>query len=1190
MLFDLEDFSSIGWIGYGAGKRFQNDERTIANSDGIENYSATLGAVRDAHIKAVNQRALNSIRLLSIDKRPLAVQKYFAWMDAVRDFHLYNTAYPNNGTYKFTSMIGSLRVLPVIGGVTFNEGDQYKYINIYDLSEEEAATLPNIRVLSSETPGQTKAMLEENGLMTYVPFDQEWLDVYFTKFEAIVDAEYELINASEGLTENFTPYVAPIVVPVTKFKHEVSVGQTFNGTIKTTTGFVKFAIGKEEFLLGSTGSTGVNFTIPVGATSKKSGNFFSCDSTGSFSGDVLEIIISSPISSIDLKNAPELTKFVATNGTFGSLSLTKNTKLTYLDVRSVETLTSLNLSGLNLLEEVYCQGCSIGTLNLTGATNLVRIEAANNKLSGVNLNGLSSLTYADFGNNSFMPSSRGLLLIDLDLAGSTGGTLISPLEGRKSDSDAAYTSLISKGWTLTSDGIALSKGIYGSSIIGEPFSGWVLTTTGYYKISSDKGVLIKGGSQFAIDENSNYYAMMDDANPGSPLGNFLQDYDLQEFSIPGGCPNGYSIHPCDVDGNIIGDICGLGIVHNDKFEALDLDLSKIAVVQLTNCKVENNEAFLNQIPVPFDLDMTGALSSTDYVFDVSVMDLRRFRTGYSNNNLSIKGLDSLNLLSLDFTSAGLKSTTGVTGTYDLSNMTNLRSCYLDFSWVDDSITGLNFSGLSNITWVNIFGTHGFDNIQSIDISDCTSIDQSNIQGFEPTNGGIVSLNLSNTISMTSLHIRRVRLHSDPISYYEFTPSSILTNLSIFDVGKLKINTGASISELWVGGSCTHIIIEDQPSINRFGIENCYNLQELNIVSPLTNLRYFNGISLSRDSQNGINLDMSKIPNIIEFSATERSKINQITNLSSATQLLRFYIGQSVESSNPISLDFSSCTNLDTLSLSGCNFSGTLNVSNTNLSGTLYLYGTRFTGTLNVSNTKIANLYLGESKFTSVDITNAGNGNYSFALWGQNARELTSIIGANNNPKIWRIDLTGSKVTSLDVSGSTNLNTIYCPLNPLLTTVNVSGCTNIEFLTVNYNSALTSIITSSSTRIRQFNSNYCTSLTSLDFSNISNIFEVQCYFCDNLTSITGLANKTQLEKVYVYRTKITNIDLSGCTNIRYVYVHLTLFSPSATDSFLSTIAPIIRNYGQVIVRENRTSASNSAIQTLLNKGTYVAYAG
>jgi hypothetical protein len=1199
MLFDLEDFAYTGWIGYGSGRRYQNDERTIANSGDLEDYATTFRAVRDAHIKAINERFNISIQLLPINKRSVAVQKYFVWMDALRDFHLYNTKYPD-GSRKFTSMMGSLRVLPVEGGVTFNEGDLLGITSWSNLSEGEIATLPDVRRLSSDIGEPVKWRTDENGWLNYVPFDQEWLDVHFANFEAVVEAEYELVNASEGLTENFALYVAPVVVPSTKFKHGVSAGQSFNGTIKTTTGFVKFVIGKEEFLLGSTGSTGVNFSIPVGATSKKSGNFISCDAIGSASGDVLEIAIVSPISSIDLKNAKELTKFVATNGTFGSLSLTKNTKLTYLDVRGIETLTSLSLSGLNLLEEVYCQGCSIRTLNLTGATSLVRIEADNNKLSGVNLNGLSSLTYADFGDNSFSPSSRGHLLIDLDLAGSIGGTLIAPLEGRKSDSDAAYASLISKGWTLTSDGVSLLKGFYTNRTIDETYSNSVtinaITSTGYIKIVTNSQEIILGDSAKSVtDENSFFESAYNDISDNNSIFNSIgisgsfSDNQISQFK------SGYSVHSCDAQGNVTGDFYYLGLGDFDYIDSSDIDFTKIRQASFLNSNLTTS--YISKFSNVNTLYFSGhnRLDGQDIAeIDLSIFpNLRTIGMYYTFINTSkyntFKGFENANLICFICYGSIINSIDN-SHIFDLTSLNELKQFIYspghNFGSPLETIKTINVSGLPVLYRIEVSQSNVLD---TIDISNCIILDEISIYNIRPydiqnNSNYPVDLNFKGCTLLSSVVINGCVL-----------PSTLTYSEELINVRSISIESSTGLQTMnYVNFESNNLLRlperggfqfrtggDDLVTINVDGFdgnlyamvqsENSPNLESVYISN--TKLSVLKCYNCSNSTVNGMSFDFGTIgqSNLANLSQVNfgRSKINSLQNLGlSNNQWTQFDLDDTkINPNNTVNLDFSG-------------FNGIL----------INLNYSQINGNLDISNTRVSNLYLDNSKITSVDITNTGDGNSSFALWGQNARELTSIIGANNNPKVWRIDLSNSKVTSLDVSGSTSLNTLYCSSNPLLTTVNVSGCTNMDFLTVNYNTALTSIVTSSSTRFRYFNSNYSTALTSLDFTNISNIFQVECYFCDNLTSITGLSNKTELQGVYAYRTKITDINLAGCTYIRYVHAHLSLFTPSATDALLSTLAPIIRNYGQVIVRENRTSASNSAVQTLLNKGTYVAYAG
>ena len=1216
MLFDLEDFATTGWIGYGAGRRYQNDERTIANSGDTEDYATTFRAVRDAHIKVINERFNSSIHLLPINKRSIAVQKYFAWMDSLRDFHIYNTRYPNEYT-KFTGMMGSLRVIPVEGGVTFNDGDLLGIKDVSELTEEEIATLPDVRFSASETGGQYKWKLVEDGWLVYVLFDQEWIDVYFDKFDAVVQAEKEMIIALEGLTENFAPYIAPVVVPTTKFKHGVSAGQTFNGTIKTTTGFVKFVIGKEEFLLGSTGSTGgVNFTIPVSATSKKSGNFISCDASGVGSGDILEIEIDSSLSSINLSNAPELTRFVATNGTFGSLSLTKNTKLTYLDVSGVVSLTSLNVLGLTLLEELYCQGCSIGTLTLTGATSLVRIEADNNKLLGVNLSGLNSLTYADFGNNAFSGSNRNSILETLDYNSTNNGTLIAPLEGRTSASDVYYNSLISRGWSLTSDGIeptaAISYNIrqdlpeiYNSGTYLQ-----VTTTTGYAKYEFNGESHIFGGDYAAYDPTSEYL--------NSAQTNFYLSPEMNHK---------VNVYACDSLGNLTGDIYGFYLSGAEDVDLSLIDSSKLLWIE------PNNSIFDIQSLVNYPNLRTITLndvkydynSTLNFVFSVFV-DLSNVMISDSqgaNNNIiyDVENLDptklkyltvggNINLLRssdyLDLSGFNLLKGFGmnIPDTYKHFVMPSTNMDYVSVYGTQNSpveILSLNIEGsvISNLYIAYIDSmTTPFELISDSNTS-VGSIQYNNVNGIG-NNFDVDFLSSNGQLWINSCNLL------DPTQSINISCNHFIDGVYIagFDFHSLNIDV-LSMNQLQIGNSNVVDININPMDIGGLNIGNCQYLESFNVTGTgnLSVQQYIQFNNVSNNYSPGLNVDFDSILKsnsslVISFylyntriSDVDLSQIPiQSINVSSSTIVsnnfkVRFADRTNYNYNNNyinlLSLDLPDTnlivyggSNIKYFQMDWCRFKSLTfaeGFSTTAPYADSYIYitgcfikeGINFLSTL--SNVKEITCNISYVGGTGVVI----DSNKLPAL------ASVRFLGGStdqNLPNAWRSGMVDSK---FDLSGFTSSTASSCYVQIEAGYGNVGTIVDLP----ESNPNLTHLQMSG----RKFKNLDGSELTSIDVSGFANIQRVYISNSDRISSLTGVNNKFYLTELHMDGCPITTLDISGSTNLQYVYAAYTQWTSATTDSVLITLANNQKVHGFIRHINNRTSMSDVARQNLLNRG-------
>jgi len=164
-------------------------------------------------------------------------------------------------------------------------------------------------------------------------------------------------------------------------------------------------------------------------------------------------------------------------------------------------------------------------------------------------------------------------------------------------------------------------------------------------------------------------------------------------------------------------------------------------------------------------------------------------------------------------------------------------------------------------------------------------------------------------------------------------------------------------------------------------------------------------------------------------------------------------------------------------------------------------------------------------------------------------KLTDLTWNTATPKrITEIDWFNKKLAgSLDVSGCTSLQTLYCNSNAL-STLDVSGLTSLQNLRCSYNklstldvSGLTSLV-----ELYCFNS----TLTSLDVSGLTNLTHLWC----NNSTLTSLdaSGCTSLVDLYCDDNELTSLNVSGCTSL----VDLRCYSNALTALDVSGLTSLV----------------------------------
>ncbi|PQL93546.1 T9SS type A sorting domain-containing protein [Apibacter adventoris] len=169
------------------------------------------------------------------------------------------------------------------------------------------------------------------------------------------------------------------------------------------------------------------------------------------------------------------------------------------------------------------------------------------------------------------------------------------------------------------------------------------------------------------------------------------------------------------------------------------------------------------------------------------------------------------------------------------------------------------------------------------------------------------------------------------------------------------------------------------------------------------------------------------------------------------------------------------------------------------------------------------LQISESKITSIDISKNTNLRYLYC----HKNQLTSL-DVSKNIYLWTLICNTNRLTSLDISKNSSLSTLDCNYNQL-TSLDVSKNTYLQYLWCN-NNRITFLNLTNNTNL---NSLYCqeNKLTSLDLSKNTYLQLIEC--SSNQLTLLNLPNNTSLVTLYCSSNKLTSLDVSKNPNLNYI---------------------------------------------------------
>ena len=262
----------------------------------------------------------------------------------------------------------------------------------------------------------------------------------------------------------------------------------------------------------------------------------------------------------------QLTSFTGTGlSSLTSLGL-QNNQLTSFDGTDLSSLielalfdnqlTSFDGTGLSSLLVLDLPNNQLTSFDGTGLSSLTNLYLQNNQLTSIDITGLfQNLPNGEFSlglnDNPMTQQSNNSLLSQLVSITADFGN-ISTSNGRTSASNTNYDDLIGRGWQLEGFDLIPPTTFITSKAVGETITVYIATSTGYWKYKHN-GVI------------SNLY--------NNPNG--------EEITVEN--PNGeFTIIPCAGEGNVFGNITGLGLSNNQITSFSGTGLGSLNALYLDN--------------------------------------------------------------------------------------------------------------------------------------------------------------------------------------------------------------------------------------------------------------------------------------------------------------------------------------------------------------------------------------------------------------------------------------------------------------------------------------------------------------------------------------------------------------------------------------------------------------------------------
>ena len=237
-----------------------------------------------------------------------------------------------------------------------------------------------------------------------------------------------------------------------------------------------------------------------------------------------------------------------------------------------------------------------------------------------------------------------------------------------------------------------------------------------------------------------------------------------------------------------------------------------------------------------------------------------------------------------------------------------------------------------------------------------------------------------------------------------------------------------------------------------------------------------------------------------------------------------------------------------------------------------------TGTVNMDVYDVSSLSkinLDSSELTTLDLSQAT----SLTEVSCNFNSGISILNVSNNLLLTKLGIQFTSISNIDVSENILLTNLILDYTPLSIQLNVSENTSLTELSF-ANSNQTSIDVSTNVNLLQLRFSV-NAISTLDISLNTLLTSLLCN-TNNFTAL-NLSNNTNLLELDCASNTISSLDLSNNTNLTQLYCQGNNMASSATDQIYIDLANGTGINGNLQIRNNRTSSSDSARATLVSRG-------
>ena len=828
--------------------------------------------------------------------------------------------------------------------------------------------------------------------------------------------------------------------------------------------------------------------------------------------------------------------------------------------KSVSYTTNLSDSQLQTIENISCESKGITSAKgISKLSNLINLNLSNNKLTSLDLDGNILLEELEIYDNyiSKLDLNKNLNLQSLNASSNNINILVLP-------KTLSLATIDISGNKLRSLNLSFYKELYNLDVSRNNLNAIILPDTKFLTeifISENNLTKLDVSSctnlEYISASNNNISELI---LPNASLDDkkyLLKDLYIEHNNLSNLNISKYTnLEILKVNGNNISDI---NLNNNKKLVTLDVGNNKLKKLQIiNNTNLEDLYAYKNKL-ISVRLGETNKKLSNLFKVDIQnnflkTIDLSNlpnleylYADGNYIKNVDVSNNKKIDLNSLFYICPRVDNTffddsslyRQVIEKYNVSlseyNKGKPVSELMYSLSCDEKITTKQLSIITELSVYGYYQSYVDRTIYNIDLTELKKLP--NLKKlYIPTKAVKKNINLS---SLSNL---------EQFGFSSFDDSYTFSYTYTLNLSNQKWLTDEKLKSLLKQGTVRRLILGNNPNLKEIDLSGSKHLMSLTFSSAMTNVTSLNVSNTGLSS-----LDMTKLPNLTNLNASN-SSLESIDNLNTATSLQTLNLTNNRISS----LDVSKLTKLETLMISGQR-----NLQNEKVLSSLKL------PERNVTSNKylLKNLRIGNNNLTSLNLTNYTELEtlflYDTLIGGtldlSNKNKLKSLSLANS--KITELKLPKNSLTSIDTKGS-QISELDLSYNPGLTTISI-GSKILQTLNLSNVSSLTS---TTLTNIVKSVPN----ITSLSLGNNKSLTKVSIGNFDNLKSVTihtSTEGNDNISSININNNpKLTNITLGKLNNLTTLILN---------DNGLTSINGILylKNLTELDLSNNKITSLN-----------------